>query len=98
MSPLTRSKRLISPHGVFQLPKSAVSLSTAPDSDSNSWSSDGWSPYRPTSSPQYTATDVATESVDHRRSQRRSTSNGAASFVLSGLVRGARSQAVTRDG
>src|SRR5687768_7206237 len=31
MSPVRRWKRLTSPHGVFQLPKSAVSLSEAED-------------------------------------------------------------------
>src|SRR5580704_3975263 len=83
MSPLRRWNRLMSPQGVFQLPKSACSLSEAAASDSRSCSGDTLLPRSPTatpplltsapnrrrtSSPQNTASDVGTEVALQRRS------------------------------
>ncbi len=87
ISPVSRWKRLISPQGVRQLPKSAASLSEAADSDCSSCSpgalaiaSSGDVPEpRPppptrlrTSSPQNTASDVGIDVTDQRKSHSRS--------------------------
>src|SRR4249920_3501206 len=82
MSPVTRWKRLMSPHGVFHLPKSAASLSDAAASESsrccgvafvsmNSYT--GTPALRASavtrvhkSSPQNVASDCGTESTLHR--------------------------------
>ena len=82
MSPVSRWKRLMSPHGVSHLPKSAASLSTAAASEARRCSPVAFvrrksytdiPPLRAsgatrvhTSSPQNTATDVGTDATAHR--------------------------------
>src|SRR6476469_7589132 len=98
MSAVKRWYRLISPHGVFQLPKSDASLSEAAASAPRSCSpeafetmySSGLIPAlrasavtcRPISSPQYTASDVGTDSVDQRKSHLRRSAISSANLVF----------------
>src|ERR1700679_3692578 len=114
MSPVRRWKRLISPHGVFQVPKSVVSLSDAADNDCRSCSAEVLvamysSTERPdffaspaacrrTSSPQKTASDVGTEETLQRRFHVRSNSICSVSLDLGGAVAGVGSKAGARDG
>src|SRR5580704_1950651 len=82
MSPVRRWNRLMSPQGVFQLPKSACSLSDATASDSRRSSGRALPmsskpillepSWRLSSVPQNTASDVATDVALHRRSHLRS--------------------------
>src|ERR1700675_1555147 len=103
----------MSPHAVFQVPKSACSLSDAVASDSRSCSGVtllGRSPTatppllasppnrRRTSSPQNTASEVGTEVALQRKSHLRRSAICSASFAFWGLVDEASSQALTRAG
>src|ERR1700679_651652 len=110
MSPVRRWKRLISPHGVFHVPKSAASLSDAAESDCRSCSADALlamyssaeSPdlfassatCRRMPSPQKTASDVGMEATPQRKSQVRSRLICSVSFGLSGLASEAPSHAL----
>src|SRR5260370_22378116 len=108
MSPVSRWNRLISPHGVFQLPNSAWSLSDAAASDCSICSA-GTLLMSPTevkgvllepsgrriSSPQNTASDVGTDVTDHRRSHVRRSAICSANFALKGLLAGVSSQALS---
>src|SRR5262249_37321458 len=98
MSSVSRWNRLISPQGVFQLPKSAVSRADAAASASSFCAGvalvgssvsvvapagrGARATRRPTSSPQYTASEVGTDAVDQRRSQLRSWAICSASRLL----------------
>src|SRR5438445_13701026 len=104
----------MSPHGVFHDPKSAASLPDAVESASSRWSavacasaysSTDVPAFRasaatifPSSSPQYTASDVAAEFADQRRSQERRSAIWSASFFLSGSEDAFESHAAVRAG
>ena len=98
MSPVRRWNRLMSPHGVFQLPKSLASLSDAVDNACSSRCGGVSAPTRPICSPQYTASDVGTDVTDHRRSQRRSSAICSDIFAFSGLSAAVSSQALSNAG
>src|SRR5204863_3998614 len=72
MSPVRRWNRLMSPQGVFQLPKALASVSDAVASACSSRSGGVSAPTRPICSPQYTAREVGTDAADQRKSQLRS--------------------------
>src|SRR5829696_3771116 len=98
ISPVSLWKRLISPHGVLQVPKSPVSRSQAASSAARR--SAGFAPVAIYSyvvtpkafaclvtmlandSAQYTASEVGMEPADQRLSQARSAAIGSASLVL----------------
>src|SRR5580658_3882089 len=81
ISLVRRWNRFISPQGTFQLPKSVWSLATAAWSDWRGCSAGA----RWISSPQNTASEVATESTAQRRSQARSSSIWPANFCFKGF-------------
>src|SRR5258708_36490452 len=104
----------MSPHGVFQLPKSALSLSLAEARDCNSCSPDtlpatyssAETPtffasilvWRRISSPQNTARDVGTDDADHLWSHARRSSICGASCAFRGFVSGVSSHALITAG
>src|ERR1700680_3186360 len=104
----------MSPHGVFQLPKSLASLSDAAASAwTICWGAALWTVYssadtpalrasaaiwRPISSPQYTASELGTEVVDHRKSHALSWPTCSDSFAFNGLDAGSASYALSTAG
>src|ERR1041385_484689 len=100
ISPVNRLYRLISPQGIFQVPKSFVSLSTAEDNTrSNSWSLAAFAASRDFhSSAQYTARVVGIDFTDHRVSHALSIPIGSSSFFFRGLDEATPSQAFTKAG
>ena len=89
ISSLKRWNRLMSPHGVFQVPKSAVSLSEA----AASYCSTSSPPRRRASSAQKTASDVGMEFTPQRRSHFLSMAICSAVLAFSGLDAGVWSHA-----